>query len=54
MPNYEFRCRACGKTFNLILKVAELEKTKVACPHCKSRKVSQVLTSFFAMTSKKS
>ena len=54
MPAYEFKCQACDKIFTLILKVAELEEGKAACPHCNSGKVTQVLSSFFAKTSRKS
>jgi putative FmdB family regulatory protein len=54
MPAYEFKCLACDKIFTLILKIAELEEGKAACPHCQTGKVTQVLSSFFAKTSRKS
>jgi putative FmdB family regulatory protein len=54
MPTYEFRCEKCKKVFSLILTVSEYEKTKFRCPKCKSTRVKQQITSFQAITSKKS
>jgi len=54
MPTYEFRCHSCEKIFSLIMKVADLGKSKVTCPHCGKNKVSQVFSGFFAKTSRKS
>ena len=54
MPSYEYACKACKKTFILILTVAVHDKKRVACPKCKSKKVEQQFGSFFAVTSKKS
>jgi hypothetical protein len=36
------------------MKVADLEKVKVTCPHCGEKKVTQIFSSFFAKTSRKS
>jgi len=54
MPQYEYVCKACKKTFNLIMTLAEYEKAKVACPKCKSKKVEQKVGTLFMVTSKKS
>ncbi len=54
MPQYQFSCNKCKKTFSLIMTLAEYDKGNVACPKCKSKKVEQKLASFFAVTSKKS
>jgi putative FmdB family regulatory protein len=54
MPQYEFFCNGCKKLFTKILSLAEYEKGKFVCPHCKSKKVEQRLASFYAVTSKKS
>ena len=54
MPSYEYACKACKKTFTLILTIAAHDKKRVACPKCKSKKVEQQFGSFFAVTSKKS
>lgn len=54
MPQYEYVCKGCKKTFALIMTLAEYVKGKVACPKCKSKKVEQKVAAFFAVTSKKS
>ena len=54
MPIYEFICEKCKKPFTLTLTFSEYEKRKVRCPKCKSTKVRQQVTSFQAITSKKS
>jgi putative FmdB family regulatory protein len=54
MPNYEFFCHACKKTFSKILTIAEHDKEKTTCPHCGSHKVEQRWSAFSAVTSKKS
>ena len=54
MPEYEFLCTACKKTFSTTLTLAEYEKGKIVCPKCGSRKINQRVSTFFAVTSKKS
>ncbi len=54
MPQYQFSCNKCKKTFSLIMTLAEYDKGNVACPKCKSKKVEQKVAAFFAVTSKKS
>jgi putative FmdB family regulatory protein len=54
MPNYEFVCNACKKTFSKILHIAEHDAEKTACPHCGSHEVEQRWSAFSAITSKKS
>lgn len=54
MPTYEFMCEKCKKKFTLTVTVAEYEKKKFCCPKCKGRKVKQLISSFHAVTSKKS
>lgn len=54
MPVYDYKCLDCNKDFTLVLKVAEHEKRKVACPKCKSKNVKQIPSAFYAVTSKKS
>jgi putative FmdB family regulatory protein len=36
MPNYEFVCDACKKTFTKTLTVAERDAEKTVCPDCGS------------------
>jgi putative FmdB family regulatory protein len=54
MPNYEFFCRDCKKTFLKTLTIARHENEKIACPHCGSKNVEQRWSAFSAITSKKS
>jgi len=55
MPTYEFVCKKCKKKFSLIMPISEYEKKKkTQCPKCKSTDVKQQITSFQAVTSKKS
>ena len=54
MPTYEFYCEKCKKSFRVILSVSDYEKKKYQCPKCRSKKVSQQISSFQTITSKKS
>ena len=54
MPHYEFICRKCQKTFALTMSLADHEKGRFTCPKCTSRKVEQKLSTFAAVTSKRS
>ena len=54
MPHYDYRCRDCKKQFPKILTLSQYNRGKVKCPKCGSAKVVQQLSSFFAVTSKKS
>jgi len=54
MPTYEYRCKDCGHQFVEVLQVKEHENYKPQCPKCKSQKVEQIISSFFAKTSRKS
>jgi putative FmdB family regulatory protein len=54
MPSYAYVCRACNKSFTVMLTLAEYEKGGVTCPTCKSKKVEQKPAAFFAVTAKKS
>jgi putative FmdB family regulatory protein len=54
MPSYQYYCKECKKSFNVIMTMSEHDKGHVSCPKCKSRKVEQKAAAFFAVTSKKS
>lgn len=54
MPHYVFVCKDCGKEFETVLHIADLEKGDVQCPGCGSKKVEQQVVAFAAVTSKKS
>jgi putative FmdB family regulatory protein len=54
MPQYEFYCHACKKTFSKLLTLVEYEESEVLCPHCGSNSVEQSWSAFYAITSRKS
>jgi putative FmdB family regulatory protein len=54
MSHYVFQCQECNKEFTQALHMSEREKVDVACPHCGSKRVEQLVTAFSAVTSKKS
>ncbi len=54
MPNYEFTCKGCQKSFSIVMTLSEYEKGRVTCPKCKGKKVEQKFSTFSAVTSKKS
>ena len=54
MPVYEYQCVKCGKRFARTLSFHEHDTERVRCPKCKSLRVVQQFSSFFAQTKKKS
>ena len=54
IPDYEFYCHTCMKTFSKVLTRAEYEEGEVLCPHCSSDNVEQSWSVFYPITSKKS
>ena len=54
MPVYEYQCLGCKHPFAVALTITEHGKLKVECPKCKSKKVEQRLSTFYAKTAKKS
>lgn len=54
MSHYVFHCQDCNKEFSQSLHLSEVETVSVICPHCGSKKVNQLVSSFSAVTSKKS
>ncbi len=54
MPSYDYRCEKCRKSFTLTMSMADHDTKRIVCPKCKSRQVKQKVTSFFALTGKKS
>ncbi len=53
MPRYEYHCEACDKSFELALTFREHDG-KIKCPKCGSKNVHQLVSTFTAVTSKKS
>ena len=54
MSQYVYHCQDCNKEFTQHLHISDLEKAEVKCPHCGSKRVGQLVSSFSAVTSKKS
>jgi putative FmdB family regulatory protein len=45
MPMYEYRCRKCGKSFELLRRMADAD-CEVECPECLSDEVDRLLSAF--------
>lgn len=54
MPTYEYRCDKCGKKFVLVQSIAQHDRKRASCPKCKSARVAQLFSPFYAQTAKKS
>ena len=54
MPQYEFFCNACKRTFSKVLTLVDYEEGEARCPHCGSKEVEQRWSVFTASTLKKS
>ena len=54
MPDYEFRCEKCKKTFTATLTFKQYDQRKVKCPKCGGATVQQIIGATFAKTAKKS
>jgi len=54
MPQYDYVCNDCHKTFEQALTLDEHDHQPVKCPKCGSKNVEQEAAAFFAVTSKKS
>jgi putative FmdB family regulatory protein len=54
MPMYDYKCLDCGKESLIALTLKDHEAKNVTCPHCGSRRLEQIISSFMAKTTKKS
>ena len=54
MPVYDYVCKDCRNSFELVLTLREHDKGEIACPKCGSKSVEQDTVAFYAVTSKKS
>ena len=54
MPTYEFACKKCGKKFTVMMSIGERESKRVRCPKCNSLRIASRVSTFYAVTSKKS
>ena len=54
MPIYEYVCKECETSFEVILTIKEHEEQEIICPRCDSRNVEQETPDSFVVTSRKS
>jgi putative FmdB family regulatory protein len=54
MPTYEYRCADCHEVFEHRVRMADKTDAPPPCPGCKSQRVEQVFSAFFAKTARKS
>jgi putative FmdB family regulatory protein len=54
MPMYDYKCLDCGKESLIAMTLREHESGSAVCPHCGSKNLQQMYTSFIARTTKKS
>jgi putative FmdB family regulatory protein len=54
MPTYEYLCKDCRELFDKILTLTAHAREPITCPKCGGKNVEQELTTFYAVTSKKS
>jgi len=51
MPIYEYRCRKCDETFEVMQKVSE-DNRDLQCPKCHTDRPERLLSSFCAGSAK--
>ncbi len=54
MPTYDFKCADCGKSFTVVLTIAQHERKQRKCPKCGSKHVQQKISPVSVVTSRKS
>ncbi len=54
MPIYEYHCKKCDRTFEVVESIHDHDAAKIRCPDCKSKKIDRIWGNVFAKTSKKS
>ena len=54
MSVYEYVCKECKKTFEVVESIVEHGSVRVKCPKCKSRRVERYWSGVNVVTSKKS
>jgi putative FmdB family regulatory protein len=50
---YDYKCQDCGKESLVALMLKEHESGAATCPHCGSKKLEQLITSFIVRTASK-
>lgn len=46
MPNYDFECQDCHKTFEVRATIKEMEEGKIACTKCNSKDIKRIFNGF--------
>ena len=54
MPVYDYICKDCQHSCELVLTLSEHDKYNIRCPKCDGKNVEQDAAAFYAVTSKKS
>ena len=49
MPLYEYKCRACGKHFEMLRRMQDAD-FDLECPDCRSPKVERQISTFSTST----
>lgn len=47
MPLYEYHCRSCGKTFEMLRRIKDAD-CDLECPECQSNEVERQFSTFAA------
>jgi putative FmdB family regulatory protein len=50
MPLYEYRCRICGKSFEVLRRMQDADRD-LKCPDCQSDEIERLLSTFAMSTS---
>ena len=50
MPNYDFECQDCHKTFEVRATIKEMEEGKISCVNCKSKNIKRIFNGFGVCT----
>ncbi len=45
MPLYDYQCRTCGNTFELLRRIQDADR-ELECPDCRSDQVERLLSVF--------
>jgi putative FmdB family regulatory protein len=54
MPLYSYECTKCRERFDVTRSIAEHDAHREKCPKCGHKSVRQLMSTFFAQTSRKS
>ena len=46
MPNYDFECQDCRKTFEVRATIKEMEEGKISCIKCNSKNIKRIFNGF--------